>query len=221
MRADKPGAPAAAAPMSLGDDDGSSGGEGPAVQVRSDFRSTVIWRPDLRTGPDGKATVTVKLPDSLTAYRATARSATIPSQFGTAAARIRARQPLMARLQAPRFFVAGDSAVISAIIDNNTSEPLSVRAALEAEGLAVRGVLRQGQVVEGGGDIPVAAGGEVRVDWAVLARQAGPARLKVTARAGNYADAMENAVHPDFHPAQPPGGGDVMESPGLVGPPYR
>ena len=38
----------------------------PAVQVRSDFRSTIFWQPDVVTDKDGKATVKVKFPDSLT-----------------------------------------------------------------------------------------------------------------------------------------------------------
>jgi hypothetical protein len=37
----------------------------PAVQVRSDFRSTILWQPDLKTDNDGHATVKIKYPDSL------------------------------------------------------------------------------------------------------------------------------------------------------------
>src|SRR5262249_42107814 len=40
-------------------------GQEPAVQVRSDFRSTVFWQPDVVTDKDGKAVVKVKFPDSL------------------------------------------------------------------------------------------------------------------------------------------------------------
>jgi len=39
-------------------------GQEPAVQVRSDFRSTILWQPDVATGRDGTATVKVKYPDS-------------------------------------------------------------------------------------------------------------------------------------------------------------
>ena len=34
--------------------------EEPAVQVRSDFRSTILWKPSVKTGRDGKATVKIK-----------------------------------------------------------------------------------------------------------------------------------------------------------------
>jgi hypothetical protein len=48
-------------------------GQEPAVQVRSDFRSTILWQPDIRTDENGNATVKVKYPDSLTTWSATAR----------------------------------------------------------------------------------------------------------------------------------------------------
>ena len=56
----------------------------PPVQVRSDFRSTVFWQPDVMTGKDGKATVKVTYPDSLTGWKATARAVTEANQFGIA-----------------------------------------------------------------------------------------------------------------------------------------
>ena len=56
----------------------------PAVQVRTDFRSTILWQPDVITDKNGKATVKVKYPDSLTGWKATARAVTKANQFGIA-----------------------------------------------------------------------------------------------------------------------------------------
>src|SRR5262249_4744529 len=95
-------------------------GKEPAVQVRNDFRSTALWRPDVVTDKNGKATVAVKFPDSLTGWTATARVASSGSQFGVATASARTKQPLIVRLEAPRFFVVGDSVTVSAVINNNT-----------------------------------------------------------------------------------------------------
>ena len=83
-------------------------GQEPAVQVRSDFRSTILWQPDIKTDADGTAIVKVKYPDSLTTWQATARVATAGNQFGIGNASTRTKQPLIVRLQAPRFFVVGD-----------------------------------------------------------------------------------------------------------------
>jgi uncharacterized protein YfaS (alpha-2-macroglobulin family) len=164
----------------------------PAVQVRSDFRSTVFWKPDVVTDKDGKAVVKVKFPDSLTRWRATARVATEGNQFGVASATARTKQPLIVRLQAPRFFVAGDLATVSAVINNNTDQAMTVAPSLQAEGVAITGFLSDGRPVKGEqGPVDVKANGETRVDWVIAAQQPGNAKLKVTARGGKYADAME------------------------------
>jgi uncharacterized protein YfaS (alpha-2-macroglobulin family) len=76
-------------------------GQQPAVRVRSDFRSTVFWGPGIITGKNGKTTVKVKFPDSLTTWKATARAATGGNQFGIATDTMRTKKPLIVRLQAP------------------------------------------------------------------------------------------------------------------------
>ncbi|MGH9943462.1 MAG: alpha-2-macroglobulin family protein, partial [Pyrinomonadaceae bacterium] len=169
-------------------------GQEPAVQVRSDFRSTVFWQPDVVTGADGTASVKVKYPDSLTGWQATARVATAGNQFGTASAATRTKQPLIARLQAPRFFVAGDETTLSAVINNNTDAPARVTLALAAEGVTITGYVKDGRAVKGDvGPVEVPAQGEARVDWIVRVESAGAARLKLTARGAAYADAMERS----------------------------
>ena len=157
-------------------------GQEPAVQVRSDFRSTILWLPDVKTDADGTATVKVKYPDSLTTWSATARAASTGNQFGMGNASTRTKQPLIVRLQAPRFFVVGDQVTVSAVINNNTDQAMRVTPALDAEGLSVTG---QATPVE------VKANSETRVDWQVNVTHASEARLKVEARGAQYADAME------------------------------
>jgi len=170
------------------------GGEEPAVQVRTDFRSTILWQPDVMTDKSGQATVKVKYPDSLTGWKATARAATTGNQFGIADATTRTKQPLMVRLQAPRFFVVGDFVVISAVANNNTDQSMKVQLSLDAVGVEVTGLFENGQPVKGElGPREVPANGEVRQDWYVHVSKAGPVKLKVTGRGGKYSDAMEKS----------------------------
>ena len=174
-------------------------GQEPAVQVRSDFRSTILWQPDVKTDGNGAATVKVKYPDSLTTWQATARVATTGSQFGIGNASTRTKQPLIVRLQAPRFFVVGDQVTVSAVINNNTNQAMQVASSLTAEGLTVSGLVVDGKPVKGEqSPIEVKPGAEARVDWLVTvitATEARQAKLKVEARASDgsnkYADAME------------------------------
>lgn len=167
-------------------------GQEPAVQVRSDFRSTILWLPDVKTDADGTATVKVKYPDSLTTWSATARVASSGNQFGIGNSSTRTKQPLIVRLQAPRFFVVGDRVTVSAVINNNTDEPMKVAPALNAEGLNVTGLIVDGKTVPGAASpVEVKANSETRVDWLVAVNHASEAKLKVEARGPKYADAME------------------------------
>lgn len=195
------GAMPASAPMAAGRmlekqsaDKKGGAGEEPAVVVRSNFRSTILWQPDVKTDADGTAIVKVKYPDSLTGWKASARAASAANQFGLASATTRTKQPLIVRLQAPRFFVVGDTVLVSAVINNNTDQPLQVSSKLDAEGLIISGVgIKDGVVVKGerAASVIVPANGEVREDWAVFVKDAGPVKLKVTGRGGKYSDAME------------------------------
>ncbi|HEV2037266.1 MAG TPA: alpha-2-macroglobulin family protein, partial [Candidatus Eremiobacteraceae bacterium] len=167
-------------------------GQEPAVQVRSDFRTTILWQPDVRTDADGTATVKVKYPDSLTTWQATARVVTAGNQFGIGNASTRTKQPLIVRLEAPRFFVVGDQVTISAVINNNTDQAMRVASSLNAEGLTVSGLVVDGKPVKGEqAPVDVKANSEARVDWLANATRATEAKLKVEARAEKYADAME------------------------------
>ncbi|MDX1390111.1 MAG: alpha-2-macroglobulin, partial [Acidobacteriota bacterium] len=103
----------------------------------------------------------------------------------------RTKKPLIVRLQAPRFFVVGDVVTLSAVMNNNTAEDLSVFPNLVPEGLVFRGVQRGWKVGDTGSRIVIPAGTERRVDWIVEAREPGTARLRVSATADAYSDAME------------------------------
>jgi uncharacterized protein YfaS (alpha-2-macroglobulin family) len=164
----------------------------PVVVVRNDFRSTILWLPDVKTDADGTATVKVKYPDSLTTWSATARVATSGNQFGIGNSTTRTKQPLIVRLQAPRFFVVGDQVTVSGVINNNTDEAMSVTPQLNADGLSVTGLLIDGKPVNSAQTpVEVKANSETRVDWLVAVNHASEAKLRVEARGAKYADAME------------------------------
>jgi hypothetical protein len=167
---------------------GGGGGAGeaePAIVVRSDFRSTVLWRPDLVTDKDGTAKVKVTFPDSLTSWRASARAASAGSQFGWSNITVQTHQPLICRLQAPRFFTVGDIVTISSVVNNNTDQALTVQPDLELGGVLAHVRL------EPAAKLTVPPNGEARADWVINITEAGEAKLKVSARGGKLADAME------------------------------
>jgi uncharacterized protein YfaS (alpha-2-macroglobulin family) len=160
-------------------------GAGIDVQVRSDFRSTALWKPDLITDANGTATVAVKYPEALTTWRATARAATSGSAFGMGSGTSRTNLPLLVRLQGPRFFVVGDRVTVSGVVNNNTDAAMTVTPSLEVEGLTVANAAAAPLRVE--------PHGEARADWIVSADRAGTAKLRVSVRGVNGGDAMEKS----------------------------
>ncbi len=177
----------------LGVATGGAGGEGPVTQVvvRSDFRETALWKPDLVTGADGEARISLKYPDSLTRWSARARAFGSDARMGTGTASVQTRKPLQARLQAPRFFVVGDTCTLSALIDNQGEGPLSVEVKLDATGLELLDA--PARVAQ------VAPGAHTRVDWHVRATHKGPAELVLSARSGALSDAMKKSYPVEAH----------------------
>lgn len=172
------------------DQDAGDAEAGP-VQVRTDFRETALWKPDLVTDAQGRASISVKYPESLTRWKATARVAAADARFGIATATTRTQKPLVARLQAPRFFVVGDEVTISGLFDNRTSEPLVVRPELVAEGLDL--------LTPAPASVAIDANGQARVDWKARVTVSGTAKLRLLARSGELSDAMEKSYAMEPH----------------------
>lgn len=156
----------------------------PQVQVRSDFRNALLWVPDIKTGRDGRATVPVKYSESLTGWKTTARAVSKNNQFGIGSTLTRTKQPLIVRLQAPRFFVVGDETTVTANIINNTPDELTASVSLELEGLPLPEFSKRS-------GIRVPANGEQTLNWKLSVMKAGAAKIKVIANAGELGDAVE------------------------------
>ncbi|MDZ4242858.1 MAG: alpha-2-macroglobulin family protein, partial [Candidatus Omnitrophota bacterium] len=163
---------------------GNRNEKGPLAQAetRTDFRSTVIWQPSIVTDAEGRASLTVTFPDSLTTWRATARAITRQTTVGNVTQETRTKKDIIVRLQAPRFFTERDMATVSANVHNYTEEEQKIKVTIDAKGLHVVG--------EPSSWITVPAGGEKRVDWVCEVPKAGLADIKVTAQAKTEADAM-------------------------------
>lgn len=163
---------------------GGKGGEGvPGVPaVRQNFPDTAFWEAHLVTADDGKATVTVTLPDNLTTWRMDARAITLDSRVGQTQVDLVSSKALLVRPQTPRFFVAGDRAVVGAAVHNNTGESLKTSVTLEAEGARLES--SAGQRVE------IAAGQQALVTWKVtIPADSQRVDLVFKAEGGAYQDA--------------------------------
>jgi len=156
------------------------------VRVRTDFRSTILWLPLIQTDAQGNAEAEIHYPDNLTQWRITARAHSRTNQFGIERAQVRVRQPLMARLQAPRFFTAKDKVTLSAVLNNNSEEDITLTASLSTDPGDILRILDNPEI-----SVQIPAHGEKRVDWSASALAPGEVKIKVMARSDRYADAME------------------------------
>ncbi|HSI82481.1 MAG TPA: MG2 domain-containing protein, partial [Candidatus Methylacidiphilales bacterium] len=103
--------------------------------VRSDFRVSAFWDAAVKTDADGRATLQVAYPESLTEWKAIARGVSKLSQFGNGDGIVKTAQPLMVRLQTPRFVVEGDRFTLTSVINNETDKPVTVKTKIEAKNL--------------------------------------------------------------------------------------
>ncbi|MEN4100352.1 MAG: alpha-2-macroglobulin family protein, partial [Anaerolineaceae bacterium] len=108
--------------------EGRGGGQeaAPQIRVRTDFNPLAAFSPAVRTGADGSASVSLKLPDNLTRYRIIAVAVHQDSAFGMSEANLTARLPLMVRPAAPRFLNFGDRFELPVVLQNQTDEDMSV-----------------------------------------------------------------------------------------------
>ncbi len=172
-----------------GDADG--GGASP-IAVRSDFDPLAVFSPEVPTGADGRARVTVKVRDNLTRYRVMAVAVAGGQQFGQTESAITARLPLMVRPSAPRFLNFGDRFELPVVVQNQTDAPMQVDVAVKAT---------NAELTEGAGRrVTVPAKDRVEVRFPVAAFKAGTARFQMGAASGRWADAAEVSL-PVWTPA--------------------
>ena len=140
----------------------------------------------MQTDQNGEARLKVSLPDTLTTWKFDARCHDQDTRVGRAEATALTRQPLMVRLQTPRFLVVGDRATLSAVVHNETDEGVEASVTLEV----LSGNL-SGWTEEVDRKVQIPAQGKVRVDWSdVRVDQPGNVRLQASARSRSHADAM-------------------------------
>lgn len=180
-------APAAEAADSA-DLEGGRTSTGPTdlIDVRTDFEALAVYAPDETTDGDGRVTVDVPLPDSLTRYRVMAVAVDGVDHFGTGESTITARLPLMVRPSAPRFLNFGDRVELPVVVQNQTDVDLDVDVVLQGANLTLEG---DGADEATGRRVTVPANDRVEVRFPAAADLAGTARLRVAAVSGDAADA--------------------------------
>ncbi len=88
----------------------------PSVAARGEIG---YWNPAVATGDDGKAAITITLPDRGAMWQLVAEGITVDTLVGGATADLSARKQLFGRLKLPPAFTDGDTAEIVAFVHND------------------------------------------------------------------------------------------------------
>ena len=179
---------------------GGGGGDGSdllAPGTRTRFADTAYWTGKLLTDSNGVASVTVHLPDNLTTWVADARGITTDSLVGEAVLELTSSKELLIRPQLPRFVVAGDVLTVSAIVNNNSSENLSVSVDVNLNSAE----LVEGEQILKTVDIP--AKGRVVVGWRVRIQPGSEFKTRFSATAGDLQDVVQPEALPILNYVSP------------------
>lgn len=171
---------AAPAPM-----EPAEGGE--TATVRSDFRETALVAPTLVTDARGRASVSLRLPHSITTWRASADGSTATGRVGNSVHRFRTFQDFFVDFSMPTDLAVGDVLELPAVVYNYTDTTQSVTVALD-DAAWFDILSTSSQVVSLGAS-------EVRaVKFRIEVTGAGEQTLTIRGSGGSIADAIVRGV---------------------------
>lgn len=161
-------------------------------KIRKEFPDTAFWVADVETSDAGQARVEFSYPDSLTAWRATARGVTVDTKVGQAVERAVVRKDLLVMPALPRFLTEGDTVRAPMLVRNYTGSAKSAEVSVTGQGVSV--------VAGASGRVEAAARGEGRLDSVLRAGPVREAKLLVKALSTDDSDAVELTI-----PVEPAG----------------
>ncbi|HZT79280.1 MAG TPA: alpha-2-macroglobulin family protein, partial [Gemmataceae bacterium] len=110
---------------------GMAPGAAPAVRVREEFPETLLWRPEIITDDEGRASLDIDLADSITTWRLTASAVTADGRLGATQAGLRVFQPFFVDLNLPVALTRNDEVSVPVVVYNYLKEPQTVELKLE------------------------------------------------------------------------------------------
>ena len=163
------------------------GGDGLRIyEVRREFPDTAYWNASIVTDADGRARVTLTLPDSLTTWRMDARGVTHDTLVGSATVDLVTTKDLLIRPVTPRFFTAGDAASVAAIVHNNTTNDLTVETQLVSTGAEITS--------KPAINATIPAMGQMRFEWSLTIQDVESVDLTFHVAGGGLQDASKPTV---------------------------
>lgn len=187
---------------------------GGIVDIRGEFIDTPYWNGALVTDENGEVTFDVRLPDNLTTWKLDARAITLAPDgnmlVGQETFDLLSTKPLLIRPVTPRFFIVGDTVLLSAVVNNNTATEQTVKVSLKSAGL----VLVDNNAEQ---TVTIPADGRARVTWQVTVEDIAVVKAAFLAEGDGYNDASISPVSMDDNGSLPVYRYEVPETVGTSG----
>jgi len=177
------GASASTAPT--GGAGGSSGSDEP--RVRQDFPETLYVNPQLITGSDGKANISIDMADSITQWRVSSLAHTAAGKLGGGVGGIRVFQDFFVDIDFPATLTRGDEVSFPVAIYNYLDQAQTVRVELQPASWFT-------PLDQTGMDIELAAGQVTGVRFPVHVDKAGRQTMTVKGTGATRSDAVARTV---------------------------
>jgi uncharacterized protein YfaS (alpha-2-macroglobulin family) len=164
---------------------GSSATDEP--RVRQDFPETLYVNPQLITGADGKANISVDMADSITQWRVSSLAHTMGGKLGGGVGAIRVFQDFFVDIDFPATLTRGDEVSFPVAIYNYLDQPQTVRVELQSADWFT--ALDQTRM-----DINLGPGQVTGVRFPVRVDKAGRQTMTVKGIGGTRSDAVARSV---------------------------
>ncbi len=161
----------------------------PAPRERKEFRDLGYWVSNVKADRNGRAFIKFRMPDDLTQWRFTMIGGDKEERLIQHKQSVQTKQNLMAKLQAPRSFVVGDSCFITAVMHNYTEQDQAadILLKLNNENAELLSAAKQNFTIQ--------KNGTDRIDWAVRILKPGKASFSAVLTTGTGGD-METRTYP-------------------------
>ncbi len=158
-----------------------------APRVRELFPETLLWRPEIVTDDEGRASLEIDLADSITTWRLTASAVSTDGRLGATQQPLKVFQPFFVEVNLPVALTRGDEVAVPVVVSNYLDKPQTVTVTLDDAMWCDRLDAAERRLE--------LAAGEVRsVRYRLRARLAGTHTLQVSARGAGVADAVKRTV---------------------------
>ncbi|MBL8797526.1 MAG: hypothetical protein JNM56_26740, partial [Planctomycetia bacterium] len=159
------------------------------VRIREFFPETLLWKPEVITDDQGRASVNIELADSITTWRLSASAVTADGKLGASSEPIKVFQPFFVDLNLPISLTRGDEVTVPAVVYNYLSKPQTVTLGLQAEDWFA---LLNGE--SGNREVELKPNEQKEVRFTLKANKVGFQSLLVRANAGQVGDAIKRVI---------------------------